>query len=133
VKKPLNWIIDGINYVIGGLNKISIKIPKWVPGIGGKKFGVNIPKIPHLAQGGYVGANNPMLAVVGDNKTEGEIIAPESKIYEQAFRAVSDALAKSDGGSIDLTINLGSTRVYREIIKGINMVQRQAGKTLLNV
>lgn len=46
-KAILNGLIGLINGVIGGLNKI--KIPDWVPGIGGK--GVNIPLIPKLAKG----------------------------------------------------------------------------------
>lgn len=46
-KSPLNFIIDGINGFIGGLNEI--KIPDWVPGVGGKGF--NIPKIPRLKVG----------------------------------------------------------------------------------
>lgn len=48
-KAPINFIIDGINMLIGGLNKL--KIPDWVPGIGGK--GINIPLIPKLATGGF--------------------------------------------------------------------------------
>lgn len=43
----VNGIISVINTVIGGLNKL--KIPDWVPGIGGK--GINIPLIPMLAKG----------------------------------------------------------------------------------
>ncbi len=46
-KAPINWIIDGINKFIGGLNKI--KVPDWVPGVGGKGF--NIKKIPRLKVG----------------------------------------------------------------------------------
>lgn len=46
-KAPLNFIIDGINGFLGGLN--NIKIPDWVPGVGGKGF--NIPKIPRLKVG----------------------------------------------------------------------------------
>lgn len=46
-KSPLNFIIDGINGFLGGLNKI--KIPDWVPGVGGKGF--NISKIPRLKIG----------------------------------------------------------------------------------
>lgn len=48
-KAPINWIINGINSFLGGLNKI--KIPDWVPGVGGK--GLNIPLIPKLATGGF--------------------------------------------------------------------------------
>lgn len=50
VKAPINCIIDLINGVIGGIN--SIKIPDWVPGLGG--MSANIPKIPRLARGGFV-------------------------------------------------------------------------------
>ena len=52
VEKALNWIITQ-------MNKLSWKIPDWVPAIGGKKFGFNFSQvsIPRLAQGGIV--NNP--------------------------------------------------------------------------
>lgn len=43
----LNGIISLVNGVISGLNKL--KIPDWVPGIGGK--GINIPLIPQFATG----------------------------------------------------------------------------------
>lgn len=51
IKAPLNFLIDGLNAFIGGLNKIQI--PDWVPGVGG--YGLNIPKIPRLARGGVLG------------------------------------------------------------------------------
>lgn len=51
IKSPINAIIRMINYVISGLNKLSFKLPSWIPGIGGKKFGVNISKIDYLAKG----------------------------------------------------------------------------------
>lgn len=46
-KAPINFIIDGINKFISGLN--NIKIPDWVPSVGGKGF--NISKIPRLKVG----------------------------------------------------------------------------------
>lgn len=49
-KAPINAMITLINGFIGGLN--NIKIPKWVPGIGGKGF--HIGKIPYLAEGGTI-------------------------------------------------------------------------------
>ena len=50
VKAPLNWIIKAINFFIDGLNKIQV--PDWVPLVGG--MGINIPRIPELAQGGVL-------------------------------------------------------------------------------
>lgn len=50
IKAPINAVIDGINAVISKIN--SIKVPDWIPGIGGKH--TNFGKIPRLATGGYV-------------------------------------------------------------------------------
>lgn len=47
VKAPINFLIDGINLFIRGLNKI--RIPDWVPGIGGA--GIHINEIAHLDTG----------------------------------------------------------------------------------
>jgi len=64
LKTPLNWIIGAVNTVISGLNKIHFSIPEWVPGLGGKSFGINIPTIPQLASGGIV--TKPTIALIGE-------------------------------------------------------------------
>jgi len=46
-KSVVNFLIDGLNKMIMGVN--SIKIPDWVPLIGGKS--INIPLIPRLQKG----------------------------------------------------------------------------------
>ena len=60
VKFPLNAVIGIINKFIGKVN--TLKIPDWVPGIGGK--GINIGEIPLLARGGTI--ISPGTAIVGD-------------------------------------------------------------------
>lgn len=50
IKTPINWLIDGLNAFIKGLNKVQV--PDWVPGVGGK--GINIPLIPKLYRGGIL-------------------------------------------------------------------------------
>ena len=70
-KRPLNGIIGLVNTVIGGLNKLRIKIPSWVPGkYGGKSFGGNIPKIPMLAKG----TGNWMGGIAQVHEKGGEIL-----------------------------------------------------------
>ena len=62
----LNGAIDGINWLIDGLNSIQFDIPKWVPALGGKSFGINIPEIsniPFLAKGGILSQGS---AIVGE-------------------------------------------------------------------
>ncbi len=46
----------GINWLIRQINKIRFEMPDWVPGIGGKKFGINIPEIslPTFKHGGII-------------------------------------------------------------------------------
>lgn len=123
-KNPLNSIIGGINKFLGGINKI--KMPDWVPGVGGKGF--NIPKIPKLAQGGWVPANSPQLAIIGDNTREGEIVTPDSKIYEQ----VKKALDEKGGGRQELALTLYvKYEDGKKIIKKINQAQIDAGEILL--
>ncbi|KMT23010.1 tape measure protein [Clostridium cylindrosporum] len=51
-KAPINAVIGLINSAISGINSISVDVPDWVPGAGGKKLGFSIPKIPMLAKGG---------------------------------------------------------------------------------
>jgi TP901 family phage tail tape measure protein len=54
IKAPLNAVIGLVNSAISGLNKISVTIPDFVPVVGGKHFGVNLPKVPYLYNGGIV-------------------------------------------------------------------------------
>lgn len=125
-KTPINFIIDGINAFIKGLNKI--KIPDWVPVVGGKGFNMNT--IPKLAQGGYARANNPQLAIVGDNKREGEIISPESKIYEQTKKAILDAGSNVGKQELEITI-YHKYEDGKTIIQKINQAQIDAGRVLV--
>lgn len=53
VKTPLNAVIALVNSAIGKINSINVSVPEWVPGIGGKGIGFNIPQIPMLARGGF--------------------------------------------------------------------------------
>lgn len=53
VKTPLNVVIALVNSAIGKINSINVSVPEWVPGIGGKGIGFNIPQIPMLARGGF--------------------------------------------------------------------------------
>ena len=64
LKEPINWIIGKLNTFLGSLN--NIKIPDWVPGVGGKGF--NIPSIPLLASGGNVVDSGA--AIVGEAGAE---------------------------------------------------------------
>ena len=76
-KAPINGVISAINWVISKINSISVTIPDWVPGVGGKPLGFNIPTIPQLAEGGV--ATSPTLAEIGEGG-EPEAVMPLSKL-----------------------------------------------------
>lgn len=67
IKAPINAIIDGVNKILGKIN--GIKIPDWVPGIGGAH--TNFATLPKLAQGGI--ATRATGAMIGEAGTEAVI------------------------------------------------------------
>lgn len=130
-RTPVNAIIAGFNGVLGTvnglINKINgisfkIEIPKWIPGIGGSWWGFNgfsipsIGSIPFLAQGGYVKPNTPQLAMIGDNRHQGEVVAPEGKLLEMARAA-----AELSGGDSAKTEKLLQELI--ELIKNLPVVE----------
>ncbi|WP_302382332.1 phage tail tape measure protein [Anaerotignum lactatifermentans] len=69
VKAPINGIISLINGAINGINGISVDIPDWVPGFGGKHFGLMLPTMPLLAKGGFTNG----ASIAGEAGTEAVI------------------------------------------------------------
>lgn len=78
IEKTLNKAISLINGAIGVINLL--------PGVNvGKISSLNLPR---LAEGGYVKANTPQLAMIGDNRHQGEVVAPEDKL-EAIYKKVN--------------------------------------------
>lgn len=50
-KTFINFIIKGLNIMVDGINKLSVDIPSWVPGVGGNTLGFSIPRIPEFELG----------------------------------------------------------------------------------
>lgn len=76
-KAPINGVVSAINSVLGRINNISVTIPEWVPGVGGKTLGFSLPTIPMLASGGIVTA--PTILEAGEGG-EPEAILPLSRL-----------------------------------------------------
>lgn len=129
VNKIISFAERTINGFIRAINR-AISLINNIPGVSISPLSeLNVPK---LAQGGWVAANNPQLAIVGDNTREGEIVSPESKIREQ----VELALAKAGGCAQKVKLQLELLIRYpdgRTIIKTINEAQIAEGRILLEV
>ena len=74
----INGFISAINLAIGIINAI--------PGVEIKKL--DKLEVPQLAQGGFVRPNKPQAVVIGDNKHEGEIVSPISKMRDTVLDAM---------------------------------------------
>lgn len=137
----VNGIISGINRVVqipfNGINRalsrlrnisiLDVSPFKWLPTI-------SIPQIPYLAQGAYFQKNNPTLAVVGDNTTQGEFVTPENKLKQSVKEAMQElgGMFGNDNLKFDFTIRqIGDDG--RTIIKKINDVTISDGKVTLIV
>ncbi|WP_296117630.1 hypothetical protein [uncultured Eubacterium sp.] len=81
--------------------------------------------IPHLAQGGYVKANTPQLALIGDNRHQGEVVAPENKMIEMARKAAE----LSGGGGADAEI-VSLLRQILALLKSLDLVATIDGNSL---
>lgn len=134
VKSPLNAVISLINAAISGLNRINVSIPDWVPGFGGKSFGINIPKIPMLAKGGIL--DSPTLAMVGEagkeavvpleNNTQGlDLLA--SKLLERMPQGGSGG----NENARDLILMIDSSVIGKVALQELRKMQRQGNITLI--
>lgn len=126
-KSICNAIIGGINKVIAAPLKVISDALKTIHNIDlpliGKPFtivpnGFNIPQIPKLAQGGYVKPNQPQLAMIGDNRHQGEVVAPEDKMIDMIDTALKMQKSKGNTEGMDTLIML--IRELIELVK--NMV-----------
>lgn len=100
VKGLINGIISLINGAIGAINKISVKIPSWIPEFGGKTIGFNLSKIPKLAQGGIV--DRATLAMIGEAGKE--VVMPLEN-NTQWIDKLADKIS-TKGGAQNKTYNI---------------------------
>lgn len=87
VKAPINAVIGLVNSAISALNRISVTIPEWVPGVGGQTFGVNIPSVPMLATGGFTDG----VSIAGEDGMEAVIS------FKRAYRSQNLAIWEKAG------------------------------------
>ena len=143
VEDMVNRVVSGINTMIDGINSLISSIPG-VPG--GAIPNLGTVSLPRLAQGGFVRANTPQLAMIGDNRHQGEVVAPEDKLQEMVDRAVAMASKDSTGMSdyylevmVDLLqriielieqMDLTVTIDIRDIKKKLADLDKRSGYTL---
>lgn len=131
VESFINNIIRGLNWLITKINSISLKVPGWVPGVGGKGWSPHIGQmssitLPRLATGAVIPPNKEFLAVLGDQKSGTNIETPLATMVD----AFKQAMAES-GGTTTVVIQLDGKEIARSTVKNINNMTRAAGKPVL--
>lgn len=120
IEGMVNGVINGLNKMIGAMNKLSFDVPDWVPGLGGKKFGFNIPtlntiSIPRLARGGIV--SQPTRAIVGEAGKEAILPLENNlgwidEIIDKIVEKIKE-LKEDDDGDININVVLDGEIIER--------------------
>ena len=117
----LSSLTATVNAVVRAVNKLSFTVPSWVPFVGGKQFGVNLPyvsapQIPYLAQGAVLPANKPFLAMVGDQRNGTNVEAPLETIQEAVAIVMEDMIQSNIAG------HEATVAVLQAILEAVNTI-----------
>lgn len=136
LKGAVNAVIDGLNWMIGGLNSISFDMPDWdwLPdSVQGSSFGINIPEIPKLAQGAVIPPNSEFLAILGDQKRGTNIEAPLDTITQAVMQALVAYGGTGGNGnqkvSVTIPVTLNGRVITQIVIDNINDLIKCNGKS----
>lgn len=137
VELAVNGIIEGVNLLISALNLIHFDIPDWVPLLGGKSFGINIPpvsyvQLPRLAQGAVIPPNREFLAVLGDQKSGTNIETPLATMV-QAFKQAMNETGGMGGRQITVVMQLDHRELGRAVYNLNNEETQRVGVKLAGV
>lgn len=117
INKVIRVPFDTINGLLNTIRSFSILGQKPFAGLWSKNP-LPVPQIPKLAQGGYVKPNQPQLAMIGDNRHQGEIVAPEDKMIDMINTALK--MQKNTGDTEGMDTLIALIRELIELVK--NMV-----------
>lgn len=136
IEGAINFIIDGINLLISALNTIHFEIPDWVPIIGGKSFGINIPlvsqvELPRLAEGAVIPPNREFMAVLGDQKSGTNIETPLATMVQAFKQAMNES--GMGGRSITVVMEVDKREFGRAVYRANNDESQRVGVRLAGV
>ena len=158
VKSPINLIIsfinkmlsagpEAVNSVLRALNKLSFKVPDWVPKYGGEKWGFNLKEvtpmqIPYLARGGII--DQPTLAMVGERGKEAVVPLENTAFADSIANAIMRVLMplfankgigqnNNDEGTTVIVLKVGEYELGRITVDAINKYHNVIGKVELEV
>lgn len=124
-------IFEGVvNTIIDGLNFISVDVPDWVPGIGGKHFGFDLEKLdlPRLAEGMVIQGGSPFAAILGDQRYgQTNIETPLPTMVDAFKQAISDMGGLNKGYSGPLYLQIDGKTFAKLELPYLNGEQNRIG------
>ena len=149
VKSGINGVISliertinsAIRLINGGIDLINL-----IPGV--YVGHVRTLSLPRLAEGGYVKANTPQLAMIGDNRHQGEIVAPEDKLHSimgeelakynnttnnsQIISLLKEIVKYLRTSESDLTLNVDDIQLAKAVLRGLRKLQSKTDKPIFD-
>ena len=138
-KAAVNVLIDIVNGIIKGLNKIHL--PNWeiLGSLAGK--GINIPLIPTLAKGGVL--TSPTIAMMGEYAgayQNPEIVTPQNILREtidasngnlvSAFYQMCQQVIQAIDG-VDMSVSIGDDVIAQSAKRGNDAYRKRTGYALI--
>lgn len=135
----VNVLIDTVNGIIKGLNKIHL--PNWeiLGSLAGK--GINIPLIPRLAKGGVL--TSPTIAMMGEYAgayQNPEIVTPQNILREtidasngnlvSAFYQMCQQVIQAIDG-VDMSVSIGDDVIAQSTKRGNDAYKKRTGHALI--
>lgn len=145
INSAIQAVVSLVNLAVDALNTLQVTVPEWVPGIGGKTFGFNIPhlsapSIPYLADGGVI--DTPTVAMVGEYpgaKNNPEIVTPQNILKETInsgneelisamYQMCMQMISAIEG--IDMNVTIDDEVIAQSASRGNKEFQRRTGMPL---
>ena len=138
-KSAINILIDTVNGIIKGLNKIHL--PNWeiLGSLAGK--GINIPLIPRLEKGGVL--TSPTIAMMGEYAgayQNPEIVTPQNILREtidasngnlvSAFYQMCQQVIQAIDG-VDMSVSIGDDVIAQSAKRGNDAYRKRTGYALI--
>lgn len=134
VEGVANAVVAAVNTMIRAINTVNFTVPDWVPGVGGKSVGFDIPEIdkisiPRLADGAVIRGGNPFMAVLGDQPHgQTNIEAPLDTIVQGVKQAMRESGGM--GGDVNVKVYLGEKDITKAVKTEADRYFKKTGKSI---
>lgn len=127
-----NAVVAAINTMIRAINTINFTVPNWIPGVGGKSVGFNIPEvnkvsIPRLADGAVIRGGDPFMAVLGDQRFGQTNIETPLPTMVKAFKQAMAESGGMGGGEYTFVAQLDGKTIFEETVKQDKIFRKSHG------